>query len=86
MSPFESHIEQHRRARDQGAPYCSLCGGVIAFPHDHQPDQSGLDDGPWLPGRAPRKRPEPKQPDELTEIRVRAWATRRARYGQGGHQ
>ena len=33
---------------------CSICGGSFhyLFPHDHKADNSGLDDGPWLPGRA----------------------------------
>lgn len=86
MTPFETYIEHHRQARDSGAPYCTICGGVIAYPHDHRADETGLDDGPWLPGRAPRKKPTPKTPDELTEIRRRAWATRRAKYGEHGHR
>lgn len=65
---------------------CMICGQELSWPHDHKPDQSGLDDGPYLPGRAPRKKPEPKTPDELTEIRLRAWETRRAKYGQYGHR
>lgn len=86
MTPFEAHIELHRQARDNGAPYCEKCGGIIAFPHDHRPDETGLDDGPWLPGCAPRKRPAPKPAEEITEIRCRAWATRRAKYGEHGHR
>jgi hypothetical protein len=61
---------------------CKTCGGVLAFLHDHKPDQSGLDDGPWLPERAPRKKMEPKPPEVVREIRLRAWATRRAREHQ----
>lgn len=53
---------------------------------DCRPDQTGLDDGPWLPGCAPRKRAAAKHPEELAEIRARAWATRRARYGERGHK
>jgi hypothetical protein len=45
---------------------------------DHKPDGSGLDDGPWLPGCAPRKKPAPKSADEMVAIRAKAWATRRA--------
>lgn len=41
---------------------------------------TGLDDGPYLPGQAPRKRPESKTPEELKAIRAKAWATRRARH------
>lgn len=37
----------------------------------------GLDCGPYLPGRAPRKVPAPKSPEQLAEIRAKAWATRR---------
>jgi hypothetical protein len=46
---------------------------------DNRPDGSGLDDGPWLPGCAPRKKPEPKSPEELAAIRAKAWATRRSK-------
>lgn len=45
----------------------------------------GLDDGPWLPGCAPRRRPKRKRPSELKAIREKAWATRRAKYGPRGH-
>lgn len=66
---------------------CPICGGGKimvrgvwgCFPHDHRPDLSGLDDGPHLPGHAPRKKPAPKPPEEIRAIRLRAWATRRAR-------
>lgn len=58
---------------------CSICGDPITDrEHDHKPDLSGLDDGPYLPGRAPRKKPPPKTPEKLRAIRARAWATRRA--------
>lgn len=50
----------------------------LRAPLDHRPDQTGLDDGPYLPGRAPRKKPAPKSAEELTAIRKRAWVTRRA--------
>lgn len=52
----------------------SQCG----FP-DNKSDLSGLDDGPFLPGRAPRKKPAAKSADDLRIIRSKAWATRRAR-------
>lgn len=45
----------------------------------------GLDCGPYLPGRAPRKRPAPKSPELVKAIRKIAWATRRAKYGEKGH-
>jgi len=46
---------------------------------------NGLDCGVYLPGRAPRKRATPKAVCELSEIRMRAWETRRQIYGQRGH-
>lgn len=64
---------------------CPLCGRDPSD-HDHQPDGSGLDDGPYLPGKAPRKRPEPKSREEVAEIRSRAWATRRRKYGPRGRR
>lgn len=64
---------------------CPTCGGEESFPHDHRPDNSGLDDGPWLPGRAPRRKPTPKSPEVIAAIRARAWETRRAKYGERGH-
>lgn len=57
--------------------WCDVCGGEIRIPHDHKPDQSGLDDGPYLPGCAPRRKPAPKSPAEMRAIRAKAWATRR---------
>jgi len=46
---------------------------------------NGLDCGVYLPGRAPRKQSAPKPPAVMAEIRARAWATRRAKYGECGH-
>lgn len=46
---------------------------------DHRPDNRGLDDGPYLPGKAPRKKPPTKTPHELRAIRAKAWETRRAK-------
>ena len=71
---------------------CAICGGgpIMVrgvwgdFPHDHKPDLSGLDDGPYL--IASRKKPAPKTPAEMSDIRARAWATRRAKYGRYGHR
>ena len=40
----------------------------------------------WLPGHEPRKRPAPKPPEVMADIRARAWATRRAKYGDRGHR
>jgi hypothetical protein len=53
---------------------------------DHKPDGSGLDDGVWLPGQAPRKKPPAKDASEIAEIRARAWRTRREKYGKQGHR
>lgn len=53
---------------------------------DHKPDLSGLDDGPYLPGHGPREKPAPKSDEEMAEIRAKAWATRRAKWGSGGHR
>ncbi len=48
---------------------------------------TGLDCGPYLPGQAPRHRSAPpKAAHELAAIRSRAWATRRAKYGERGHR
>ena len=65
---------------------CLICGGELSWEHDHRPDMSGLDDGPYLPGRAPRKKPAPKAAHEISAIRKRAWATRRQKYGKYGHR
>ena len=46
----------------------------------------GLEDGPYLPGRKPRKPSAPKTDVELREIRKRAWQTRRAKLGPRGHR
>lgn len=65
---------------------CAVCGrDMTDWYHDHKTDNSGLDDGPYLPGCAPRKRLPPKSVEELKAIRERAWATRRAKYGPRGH-
>lgn len=64
---------------------CPVCSMPLHFEHDHKPDQSGLDDGPPL-GRTYTKRAPQKTPEELAEIRARAWATRRKKYGQHGHR
>ncbi len=86
QEPLTKFIQQRDAAIASGADYCADCGQVNGWPHDHKPDGSGLDDGPWLPGRAPRKRPARKQADELSEIRKRAWTTRREKYGAFGHR
>lgn len=47
---------------------------------------TGLDDGPWLPGRGPRKKAKPKSAEEIKNTRAKAWATRRESYGERGHR
>jgi hypothetical protein len=64
-------------------PICPVCGYEMSTPHDHRLDNSGLDDGPPLPWT--RKKAAPKPPEILSQIRHRAWATRRAKYGVHGH-
>lgn len=71
---------------DADTPRCDVCGGPLSYTHDHKPDLWGLDDGPYLPGCAPRKKPDPKPAHVNAEIKARAWATRRAKYGQQGHR
>jgi hypothetical protein len=87
--------------------YCPICNGTLTWEHDHQPDMSGLDDGPYLPpeprkrrssrgptrsinrarsGQAPRQKMVPKSAEEVRAIRLRAWETRRNRYGPYGHR
>jgi hypothetical protein len=66
---------------------CSTCGDPVqGRDHDHKPDGSGLDDGPYLPGHGPRKRPLKKSTAEYQDTRARAWATRRLKYGARGHR
>jgi hypothetical protein len=62
---------------------CPACGFESYWLHDHKPDNSGLDDGPDL--YPPRKKAAPKPPEVMAEIRARAWATRREKYGAHGH-
>ena len=52
---------------------------------DHKPDGSGLDDGPYLPGQAPRK-PYSISAEKSKTARRQAWKTRRNLYGQKGHK
>lgn len=58
-------------------------GGTLR-PCLHGPDCDGrgLDCGPDFS----RKKPAPKPAAELADIRARAWATRRAKYGPSGHR
>jgi hypothetical protein len=63
---------------------CPICFGALTWQHDHQPDNTGLDDGPPL--NEPRKKPAPKSDAEMWQIRAQAWATRRRKYGAHGHR
>jgi hypothetical protein len=83
--PSGGFAEIRRRLSDSestGAPeeVCGECGGLLnGRVHEHKPDNTGLDDGPYLPGYKPRKKPAPKTREELAAIRAKAWATRRAK-------
>ena len=57
-------------------PYC-ICGNKPC---------TGLDCGVYGPGEAPRKKPPEKTAEQLADIRGKAWATRRERYGKAGHR
>ena len=61
---------------------CAVCNGLLSWAHDHRDDFAGLDDGPYRE----RKKAVPKLAAEISEIRARAWATRREKYGQRGHR
>ena len=63
--------------------FCDLCEIETTFTHDHKLDNTGVDDGPDL--NRPRKKAAPKPAAVTAEIRARAWATRRAKYGVRGH-
>lgn len=49
--------------------------------HGAECDGDGLDCGP----DQSRKKPAPKSPEEMADIRARAWAARRAKYGPRGN-
>jgi len=49
--------------------HCLICGSANTWLHDHKPDNSGLDDGPYLPGCAPRKKSAPKPAHEVSATR-----------------
>lgn len=70
--------------------FWTKCWGDIAAKGasqgDNKPDGSGLDDGPYLPGQAPRKRSTLKSAGESAAIRRKAWETRRHLYGAKGHR
>ncbi len=65
---------------------CPVCFMAEAWKHDHKQDKTGLDDGPYLDGMRPRKKMEPKPASIVSEIRKRAWDTRRQKYGVAGHR
>lgn len=74
------------RDKRASVAYCTICGGQLTWTHDHRADNSGVDDGPWLPWQGPRKKAAPKSAEEMADIRARAWKTRREKYGQYGHR
>jgi hypothetical protein len=57
--------------------WCCVCG---------RDPCSGLDCGTFLLGQTPRRSAAPKPAEVVAEIRARAWATRRAKYGERGHK
>ncbi len=63
-----------------------VVGKVVGFCVCGQTPCSGLDCGVYGPGGAPRKKVAPKPAEEMAEIRSKAWATRRAKYGVRGHR
>lgn len=84
--PAADFIALQVAAINAGAERCRVCGGVLGWAHDHKHDETGLDDGVWLPGHAPRKTPAPKSADEMKRIRAQAWDTRRKLLGPRGHR
>ena len=64
--------------------FCDVCWQPLTWQHDHRADNSGLDDGPPL--HVKRKKAGPKTAEEWQDIRSRAWATRRHKYGVQGHK
>lgn len=48
------------------SPPCA-CGARYCM-GDHKPDLTGLDDGPYLPGQAPRKKAAPKSRETMAAI------------------
>jgi len=64
--------------RQRKAPCNNIEPARPDLPLDH------LDQGVWLPGKQPRKKPEPKSKEELAAIRAKAWATRRSKKEAAG--
>lgn len=86
-TPFEAYVMALNAAlRSPSTTYCTDCGGPLIYVHDHRPDNRGLDDGPYLPGNAPRKKLDPKSSEENRRIHRDAWNTRRKKYGPRGHR
>ena len=63
---------------------CLICFGELTWKHDHKPDNTGLDDGP--PIERERKPYTLKPGTDIKEVRRKAWATRRKKYGPRGHR
>jgi len=62
-------------------PGAQNAGNAWPCHHGAECDRRGLDCGP----DQSRKKAAPKPAAEMADIRARAWATRRAKYGQCGH-
>ena len=86
MSHVTAALAAYERGSEAVVKECLTTAADDAAPLDRRPDLTGLDDGPYLPGQGPRKQPAPKSPEELAEIRAKAWATRRKAYGPQGHR
>jgi len=81
-SPVACNGFGYCREKNFPVTICPVCSQETSFAHDHKPDLSGLDDGPPL--HNPRKKYV--APPNVSEIRKKAWATRRKKYGQFGHR
>ena len=62
----------------------SVRSGGVEWPciHGAECEGLGIDCGP----DQRRRKPAPKAAAEIADIRARAWATRRAKYGERGHR
>jgi hypothetical protein len=70
----------------QGANGDGCLGTVKDRPAVCASFMTGLDDGPWLPGCAPRKKRKRKSAAEHRAARAKAWAARRQKLGPKGHR
>ena len=70
--PYEFRAEGGGMYRAARSGMDDILAEGLADGFDCGPDQS-------------RKKPAPKSAEEMRDIRARAWATRRAKYGERGH-